>query len=85
MAREKEVQFTVRGVPKAVAEMLRRKARYEGKSLNGVLVEALAASVRRDGEWENHDLDWLAGTWVEDPEFDQAIQAQHQVDEAMWR
>ena len=31
------------------------------------------------------DLDRLVGTWVEDPEFDEAIRAQDLVDEVLWR
>ena len=32
-----------------------------------------------------HDLDDLAGTWVDDPEFDRAIEAMDQVDPELWR
>ena len=32
-----------------------------------------------------HDLDSLAGSWVEDPEFEEAIRAQDQVDLALWQ
>lgn len=32
-----------------------------------------------------HDLDVLIGSWQEDAEFDTAIRALEQVDEAMWR
>jgi len=31
------------------------------------------------------DLSDIAGTWQEDPEFDQAIAEQDQIDEQMWR
>ena len=31
------------------------------------------------------DLDALVGSWSEDPEFDAAIRAFEQVDEAMWK
>jgi hypothetical protein len=33
----------------------------------------------------HHDLDALAGTWEDDPEFDRAIADQDRVDEALWR
>ena len=33
----------------------------------------------------HHDLDDLAGTWVDDPEFDRAIEAMDQVDPELWR
>jgi hypothetical protein len=32
-----------------------------------------------------HDLDDLAGTWVDDPEFDKAIEEQHKVDPELWK
>jgi hypothetical protein len=35
-------------------------------------------------EMLHHDLDDLAGQWVEDPEFDAAVEAQDQVDESLW-
>ena len=31
------------------------------------------------------DLDPLAGTWVDDPGFDELLRAQDQVDESLWR
>jgi hypothetical protein len=31
------------------------------------------------------DLDDLIGTWVDDPEFDKAIEEQDQIDEEKWR
>ena len=34
---------------------------------------------------EHRDLDALIGSWQEDPEFDAAIRAFAQVDEAVWK
>ncbi len=36
------MQYTVRGIPAAVDEEIRRRARQAGKSLNEVVVHALA-------------------------------------------
>jgi hypothetical protein len=33
----------------------------------------------------HHDLDHLAGTWKEDPEFDEALRLQRQIDPELWR
>ena len=78
----KGAQVTIRNVPPDVEAALRRRAREEGKSLNAVMVEALS----RDVEPRVYrDLAWFAGTWVEDPAFDEAIAAQDQIDEEMWR
>ncbi len=82
----KKVQYTIRNVPPVVDKALRRKALEEKKSLSQVLLEALSNEARLavgpDGPF--HDLDHLAGKWIEDPEFDAAIQAQDQVDEGIW-
>ena len=33
----------------------------------------------------HRDLDFLAGTWTDDPEFDQALAEQRKVDAEMWK
>jgi len=82
----KTMQFTVRGVPERLDRELRSQARKQRKSLNKVLLNALekgagiGAEVRR-----YHDLDDLAGTWVEDPAFDQAIAEMDRVDPELWK
>ena len=81
------VQYTVRSIPAHIDRALRRKAQTGGKSLNQVLREALIREVEGTDVPERlyTDLDALAGAWVEDPAFDEAIRMQHQVDEALWR
>ncbi|HVR09975.1 MAG TPA: hypothetical protein VMW75_18165 [Thermoanaerobaculia bacterium] len=65
---------------------LRRRAKAEGKSLNAIAIEAL---VRGTGLGETplryRDLSDIAGTWVEDPDFDRAIADQDRIDEHLWR
>ena len=81
------LQYTVRNIPEHVDRALRRKARQDRKSLNEVLRDALireAGAVEPSGR-SYTDLDALAGTWVDDPGFDEALGAQDQVDEALWR
>jgi hypothetical protein len=79
-------QYTVRGVPDRVDEALRRRARDEGKSLNQVTVEALAAAAGvAEREVRYHDLDSLAGAWQEDPEFDAALEEQDQIEPELWK
>ena len=59
-------QFTVRGVPESLDRELRKQARTQRKSLNRVLLEALEKGVDIGAEVTRyHDLDDLAGTWVE--------------------
>lgn len=81
-----EHQYTIRQVPRAVDRSLRAKSRREGRSLNAVAIEALSAGLRLAGEPIRHDdLDFMAGTWVEDEKFDAAIAAQDRVDPKLWR
>jgi hypothetical protein len=56
-------------------------------SLNAILREALIreADVAEPHRRPYTDLDALAGTWLDDPGFDAAIQAQDQIDASLWR
>ena len=68
------MQYTVRSVPEAIDRALRQRAKREGKSLNTVVIEAIARGLETDeGAAEHTDLDHLIGTWQEDPGFDIAI------------
>ncbi len=79
------VQYTIRNIPKDLDQMLRKKARQESKSLNAMLIEIimLGAGLRAEPR-EYHDLDFLFGSWVEDPEFDKAIADFEKIDEELW-
>jgi hypothetical protein len=81
------VQYTVRSVPAHVDRALRRKAREERKSLNEVLREVLIREAEGPGGSGRvyTDLDALAGSWVEVAGFEEALAAQDQVDETLWR
>jgi hypothetical protein len=80
------MQYTLRDIPPPLDSELRRRAKEAGKSLNAVAVEAL---LRGTGLGETpirqRDLSDIAGSWQEDPEFDQAIADQDRVDEHLWR
>jgi hypothetical protein len=85
--RDSEVtQYTIRNVPKVVDRALRRRADRQGRSLNEVSVEALArgADVEREAR-EHHDLDFLFGSWVDDPIVDEALAKQRTIDEDLWK
>lgn len=82
----RSVQYTLRKVPRSLDEALRRKAQREGKSLNTIALETLSAGLQLTGEPVRYrDLDFLFGSWVEDPEFDAAIREQDQVDPDLWK
>jgi hypothetical protein len=43
------------------------------------------AAGAKDSPLVFHDLDSLAGSWVEDAAFDKAVSAFEQVDEDLWK
>ncbi|MBI4373322.1 MAG: hypothetical protein HY542_00440 [Deltaproteobacteria bacterium] len=78
-------QYTIRNLSRQVDGLLRRKSEEEGKSLNEVVLEALERGVGLTEETVIYkDLDSLAGSWKEDPRFDEALKAQDQVDTKLW-
>jgi hypothetical protein len=82
------MQYTIRSIPKKVDQALRRKAKEEGRSLNDIVVEALSivtGVVEPAKPIKYSDMSDIAGTWVEDPEFDKIIEEQDQIDPEMWR
>jgi hypothetical protein len=76
-------------VPRDLDRALRRKAKKQGKSLNELAIEAMAYGigigiVRPDGRRKYRDLSDLAGTYVKDPGFDEALRDQDRIDPEMW-
>jgi hypothetical protein len=80
------MQYTIRGVPRAVDGAIRARARATGRSLNEVAVAALAegAGVRGVSR-KRRDLADIAGTWRRDRAVEAALAAGHRVDEDLWR
>ena len=79
-------QYTIRSVPDRIDRELRRRARAEEKSLNTVILEALERAIGLQSEPIKYtDLDFLIGSWEEDPEFDAAISDFERIDESIWR
>lgn len=78
------LQYTVRGIPREVDRVLRRKARQRRISLNQLLVEELSAIGGGARAQRLRSLDQLGGVWQEDPEFDRILNEQRQIDSALW-
>jgi hypothetical protein len=79
------MQYTIRAVPGSLDAELRRRAKEEGKSLNQVLLEALARGAGLTRERARYrELTDLSGSWKEDPEFDAAIADQRKIDDELW-
>jgi hypothetical protein len=86
MKKSVEVQYTLRQIPRALDEALRRKSRQDRKSLNQTAIEVLQIGLTLSGNSMRHrDLDFMAGSWVEDSSFEEAIQSQDNVDPTLWR
>lgn len=84
--KDQPTQLTVRGVSSQVKKQLMSRASREGKSLNTVLVEVISNAVGTEPMgMEYRNLSKFAGIWVEDTEFDAAIDAQDQVDTSLWQ
>ena len=80
------MQYTLRDIPPILDMELRRRARSAGKSLNAVAIEALVRGAGLgEAPIQQRDLGDIAGSWQEDPEFDEAIAEQNQVEERLWR
>ena len=72
-----EIKFTVDGKA-CVAK--------PGQTIVEAARDALAHGLGLDAEVRRFtDLDDLAGSWIEDPEFDRVIADMDRIDEAMWK
>jgi len=77
------VQYTVRGVPKEVDRALRAKAAQLKISLNQLVVNELTQATV--GRPRKADFSALVGQWTPDPEFDDIIASQRQIDWDKWK
>jgi hypothetical protein len=80
------MQYTLRNIPRKVDQALRAKAKAERKSINRAAVDALKAGLGiSDTPTKKRDLSDIAGTWVDDPLFEQIRQEHEQIDPEIWR
>lgn len=80
------MQYTLRAIPRDVDRAVRAKARAEGTSLNQTLVEVLRAGLNLAAPLQKkRDLSEFAGSWTQDPAFDEAVAGFRQVDPQDWK
>ena len=80
------MQYTIRGIPPAVDNALRERARAAGKSLNEAAIDALSEVSGMAGTpRKRRDFADVAGTWKADKAVESALAAQDRVDEDLWR
>ena len=76
--------LTIEHLPVAVNDALESKARAEGKSVTEVAVDVLSRALGVEPKApvkRKRDLSRFRGTWVEDPEFDKAMELFETIDE----
>ena len=83
-------QLTLRSISARLRSALEREAERRGQSLNKTVLALLSERLgltNETGAVEYDDLDELAGTWTktEASRFEDALQAQRQVDAKLWR
>jgi hypothetical protein len=85
MKKKASIQYTIRSVPRALDQALRDKAMREHKSINDAALSVMerGLGISRD-PIRYDDLDDLAGTWVRDPECDQAMEGMRKIDQDLW-
>jgi hypothetical protein len=76
-------QYTIRGVPPEVDRALRTKAAQLKISLNQIVVDELTRATI--GRTRKADFSGLVGQWAPDPEFDQVMASQRQIDWDKWK
>jgi hypothetical protein len=80
------MQYTIRNIPEALDCALRDRAKAEKRSLNDIVIQVLARGMGFSKLQRRYrDLRDLAGSWKEDPDFDQAIADQHAIEEELWK
>jgi len=77
------VQYTVRGVPREVDALLRRKAAQRRVSLNQMIVEELSEAAI--GARKRADFSDLVGKWTPDAAFDEILAAGRRIDRDKWK
>jgi hypothetical protein len=84
--RKAKKQYTIRRVTSRLDHLLRERAAQYGVSLNEAALSALSRGLGAEDEaMVQHDLDDLIGTWVQDDEFDRAMEEMDRVDADLWQ
>jgi hypothetical protein len=80
------MQYTIRGIPDALDEAIRERAKAEGKSLNEVAVEALSDGLGLGTtDIVRRDVSDVAGTWKAEKAVEAALAGQDHVDLDLWK
>ena len=82
------IRYTIRNIPPAVDQVIRKRSRQSGKSFNQTVVDVLTdQTFGGDGIPHEEKFDWLfgAGNSLLDESFDEAIKLQSMPDKRLWQ
>ncbi len=79
----RSVQYTVRGVPREVDTVLRRKAAKRRVSLNQMIIDEMSEAAM--GVKKRADFSDLVGKWVPDAAFNEILAAGRRIDLDKWK
>lgn len=86
MKKSRPIQYTIRDVSPRLDQCIRQRAERDGLSLNCTAIKLLERGLGLSADAIRcTDLDDLAGTWVEDPSFDEAIAQLHRIEPELWK
>ena len=81
-----KIQYTIRNIPPAVDQVIRKRSAQSGKSFNQTVVDLLTlqtfGTVKPPN---NNNFDFLFGKGKLDAAFDDAIADQSRIDEKLWQ
>lgn len=83
-----KIQYTIRNIPSATDQVLKKRAAQTGQSFNQTVVEALNNQVfGKTKPPEDNNFDWLFGAGKDSLglEFDEAIKDLSKPDPKLWK
>ena len=73
------MNLQIQNIPSQIDQALRARAQAQGKTVDQVALEAIEAGLGlRVSGTKQRDLSDIAGTWVEDPIFDE-VRRSHEI------
>ncbi|MGH7195218.1 MAG: hypothetical protein ACREGA_00350 [Candidatus Saccharimonadales bacterium] len=81
-----KLQYTIRNIPPAVDQSIRKRSRQTGQSFNQTVVDLLCLQLFGATKTSaDDDFGWLFGAMQIDDSFDAAIENLSRVDEKLWQ
>ncbi len=81
-----KIQYTIRNIPPAVDQIIRKRSQQSGESFNQTVVDLLTLqTIGTTKPVAQEGFEWLFGANTLDESFDRAIKDISRIDEKMWR